>query len=80
MLHIPGTKHNLNFAPENVSFMLLKVNLLGHEISFNTTKPIHSKIAAIKKLPSPTGKVALLSFIGALNVYTTFIEKMHVIL
>ena len=39
-------------------------------------KPIHSKIAAIHKIPSPTGKVALMSFIGALNFYTKFIEKI----
>ena len=41
-------------------------------------KPIHSKIAAIHKIPSPTGKVALMSFIGALNFYTKFIEKLHI--
>ena len=58
--------------------MLLKVKFLGHEIGYNTTKPIHSKIAAIHKIPSPTGKVALLSFIGALNFYTKFSEKLHI--
>ena len=36
------------------------------------------KIAAIHKIPSPTGKVALMSFIGALNFYTKFIEKLHI--
>ena len=59
-------------------FMLLKVKLLGHEIDYNTIKPIHSKIAAIHKIPSPTGKVVLMSFIGALNFYTKFIEKLHI--
>ena len=58
--------------------MLLKVKFLGHEIGYNTIKPIHSKIAAIHKIPSPTGKVALMSFIGALNFYTKFIEKLHI--
>ena len=38
----------------------------------------HSKIAAIHKIPSPTGKVALMSFIGALSFYTKFIEKLHI--
>ena len=60
--------------------MLLKVKFLGHEIGYNTIKPIHSKIAAIHKIPSPTGKVALMSFIGALNFYTKFIEKLHITL
>ena len=57
--------------------MLLKVKFLGHEVCYNTIKRIHSKSAAIHKTPSPTGKVALMSFISALNVYTKFIEKLH---
>ena len=77
-LHIISTKNNLKLAPEKSFFMLLKVKFLGHEIGYNTIKPIHSKIAAIHKIPSPTGKVALMSFIGALNFYTKFDEKLHI--
>ena len=58
--------------------MLLKVNFLGHEIGYNTIKPIHSKVDAIHKIPTPTSKAALMSFIGALNFYTKFIEKLHI--
>ena len=58
--------------------MLLKVKFLGHEIGYNTIKLILSKIAAFHKIPYPTGKVALMSFIGALNFYTKFIEKLHI--
>ena len=79
-LHVISTKNNLTLAPEKSFFMLLKVKFLGHEIGYNTIKPIHSKIAAIHKIHSPTGKVALMSFIGALNFYTNFIEKLHTIL
>ena len=57
--------------------MLLKVNFLGHVIGYNTIKPIHSKIVAIHKIPSPTDKVALRSFIGAFNVYTKLFEKLN---
>ena len=57
---------------------LFLLNLLRHEIGFNTIKPIHKKISAIHKIPSPTRKVALMSFIGALNFYTKFIEKLHI--
>ena len=77
-LHIISTKNNLKLAPEKSFFMLLKVKFLGHETGYNTIKPIHSKITAIHKIPSPTGKVALMSFIGALNFYTKFIEKLHI--
>ena len=76
-LHIISTKNNLKFAPEKSFFMLLKVKFLGREIGYKRIKPIHSEIAAIHKIPSPTGKVALMSFIGALNFYTKFIEKLH---
>ena len=58
--------------------MLLKVKLLGHELGYDTIKPFHSKNAAIHKILSPTGKVALMSFIGALNFYTKFVEKLHI--
>ena len=77
-LHIISTKNNLKLAPEKSFIMLLKVKILGHEIGYNTSKPIHSKIAAIHKIPSPTGKVALMSFIGALNFDTKFIEKLQI--
>ena len=58
--------------------MLLKDKFLGHEIGYNTIKTINSKIAAFHKIPSPSGKVVLLSFIGALDFYTKFIEKLHI--
>ena len=79
-LHIISKTNNLKLAPEKTFFMLLKVKFLGHEIGYNTIKPIHSKIAAIHKILSPTGKVALMSFIGALNFYTKFIEKLLITL
>ena len=76
-LHIISTKNNLKLAPEKYIFMLLKVKFFGQEIGYNTIKPIHSKIAAIHKIPFPTGTVAFMSFIGALNFYTKINEKLH---
>ena len=64
-LHTISTRNNLKLAPEESCFMLLKVKLFGHEIGYNTIKPIHSKIAAIHKIPSSNGKVDVMSFIGA---------------
>ena len=77
-LHLITTKHNLKLAPEKSFFMLLKVKLLGHEIGCYKTKPIHSNVEAIHEIPSFTSKIALMSFIGALNFYTKFIEKFHI--
>ena len=58
--------------------MLLNVEYLGHEIGYSAIKPNHSKIAAIHKPPSLSCKVALMSFIGARNLYTKIIEKLHI--
>ena len=77
-LLIISTKNNLKLVAEKSFFMLLKVKILGHEIGYNTNKPIHSKNAAIHKVLSPTGKVDLMSFIDAHNFYTKFIEKLHI--
>ena len=74
-LHVISTKNNLKLAPEKSFFMLLKTKFLEHEIGYNTIKPIHSKIAAMHKIPSPTGKNALKSFIGALNFYTKLLKN-----
>ena len=74
-LHLISTNHNLKLAPEKSLLMLLKVNILRHEIKYNTIKPITSKITAIPKVPSPTGKVVSMSFIGALNFFTSFFEN-----
>ena len=60
--------------------MLLKVKFLGLQIGYNTIKLNHSKVAAIHKIYYSTGKVALMSFLGALNVYTQSIEKLYFIL
>ena len=73
-----NTKHTLKIAPDKSYFMLLKLTFLGHEICYNTIKPIRSKIDAFHKTPSPTSKVALMSFIGALNFHTKVIEKLHI--
>ena len=62
-------------APEKFFFRIPKVKLIGHQIGYNTIKPVHSKRAAFQKLHSPTGKVVLMSFIGALNFYTKPVEK-----
>ena len=78
VIHVPDT--NLDPTPEMITFQdtLPLFDHLSYEIGYNTIKPIHSKITAIHKIPSPTGKVAFMSFFGALNFYTKFIEKLHI--
>ena len=58
--------------------MLFKVKFLGHEIGNNTIKPIPSKIEAIKKISSPKDKKDVMQFLGSVNFYFKFIEKLHI--
>ena len=70
------TKENLKLAPEKSLYMSLKVKLLGHELGNNTIKPISSKIEAIKRIPSPKEKKDFMQFLGSVNFYSKFIEKL----
>ena len=75
-LHKIATKENLKLAPENHSTCYQK-KFLGHEIGNNTIKPIPSKIEAIKRIPSPKKKKDVMQFLGSVNFYSKFIEKLH---
>ena len=41
ILHVISTKYNLKLVHEKSFFLLLKVKYLGHEIEYNTIKPIY---------------------------------------
>ena len=58
--------------------MLSTVKNRGHEIDYKTIDSIHSTIAAIPKIPTPASKIELMQFIGSMNIYSNFIEKLHV--
>ena len=77
-LHKIAAKENLKLAPEKSFYMLLKVKFLGHEIEYNTIKPIPSKIEAIEKIPSPKDKKDVTQFLGSVNFYSKFIGKLHI--
>ena len=71
-LHKVATKENLKLAPEKSFYMLLKVELLGHERGHpgnNPIKPIPSKIEAIKRIPSPKEKKDVMQFLGSVNIF-----------
>ena len=77
-LHKIATRKNLKLAPEKSSYMFFKVKLLGHEIGNNTINPVPSKIEAIKRIPSPKEKQDVMQFLGSVNFYSIFIEKVHI--
>ena len=77
-LHKIATKENLKLAHEKSFCMLLKVKFLGHEIENNTIKQIPSKIEAIERIPSPKQKTDVMQFLGSVNIYSKFIEKLPI--
>ena len=77
-IHKIATKENLKLAPEKSFYMLLKVKFFRHEIGNNTIELVPSNIEAIKKIPSPNDKKNVMQFLGSVNFYSKFIEKLHI--
>ena len=77
-LHKIATKENLKLAPEKSFYILIKVKFLGHEIGNNTIKSNPLKMEAIKRIPSPKEKKDVMHFLGSVNFYSKFIEKLHI--
>ena len=77
-LHQICYSNNLKIAPEKSFYILLTVKFLGHESGHNTIKPICSKVDGIHKLKSQTSKTELMRFIGSMNFYSKFINKLHI--
>ena len=76
-LHKIAIKEYLNLTPEKSFYMLLKIKFLGHETGNNTIKPIPSTNEAIKRIPSPKEKKDFMQFLGSVNFYSKFIERLH---
>ena len=76
--HKRATKDTLKLAPEKSFYMLLKVKFLGHEIGKNTIEPIPSKTEATKRIPSPKEKKDVMQFLGSVNFFSKFVEKLHI--
>ena len=75
--HIEGRKQYLELAWK-INFHASEVEILGREIGYEIIEPIHSKIVAFHNIFSPTGKVALMSFIGELKFEKSFLEKLQI--
>ena len=77
-LHKIATKGNLKLALQKSFHLLLEVKFLGHEIGNNTIKPIPSKIEAIKRISLPKENKDVMKFLGSVNFYSKFVEKLHI--
>ena len=57
-----------------------EVEYLGHQLSQEGIKPLHSNIKAITDYPRPTTVKQLRSFNGMVNYYKRFIPKAEVLM
>ena len=73
-LHDIANWGSLELVSEKSFFSFLFVKNLGHDIGFNTSKLIQSKIAVILKFFYPTTKTDLMKFLGSKKM----IDKFHV--
>ena len=58
------------------SFMLSKVEYLGHMIDENGLHPTEEKVKAIKEVPSPKNVTELRAFLGIINYYGKFLPNL----
>ncbi|XP_017484186.1 PREDICTED: uncharacterized protein K02A2.6-like [Rhagoletis zephyria] len=58
-------------------FAVTEVKYLGYIISPDGLRPYPERVSAIKDMPEPTNVTELRSFLGAINFYGKFINKMR---
>ena len=65
-------KCNVNLNYNRLKFKCTEVNFYGETYTTDGHKPAQNKITAIVKMPSPTSKKEVQSFIGMINYLTKF--------
>ena len=77
-LHQICSFNNTQIVPQKSFSILLTVKVLGHYIGKNTDRPITSNVDGIHRLSTHTSKTELMLFIGSMNFYSNFINKINV--
>ncbi|KAI0990311.1 hypothetical protein GJ496_004373 [Pomphorhynchus laevis] len=62
---------------EKCSFLQERVKLLGHVLTKDCIQACPNKLEAIQKMPTPTNKGELRSFLGAVNYLNRFIPSLQ---
>ena len=73
-------EHGIRLKQEKCSFLLPKVEYLGHQISQEGIQPLSNKVAAIADAPIPKDPQQLRSFLGLVNYYGKFIPNLATLL
>lgn len=62
---------------EKFNFSTNEIDYLGYKINRDGLKPNPVRAAAINSMPEPSNVSELRSFLGAINFYGKFVDKMH---
>lgn len=71
--------YGLHIKPEKCHFLQHEIQFLGHIVNADGIKPDPQRSAALRNMPAPTNIQELRSFLGAINYYAKFINKMRAI-
>lgn len=67
-------KHGLSINLAKCTFRAERVQYLGYEVTFDSTKPLQHRIAAIVDFPRPKNISELRRFLGVINFYRRFLK------
>lgn len=62
---------------EKCEFYMSSIKYLGHVIDHQGIRPDPQKIESITNMPPPTDVPSLQSYLGAINYYGKFVDKIH---
>ena len=76
--HVLGIleKAGLRLNKAKCSFLMTRIEYLGHIIDAEGLHPTNEKVAALKEAPTPTNVTELRSFLGIVNYYGKFLPNL----
>ena len=67
--------HNVTINVEKTQLSVEEVNFVGHRVSRDGIRPLHSNVSAVVSLPTPSSAEQLRRFLGAANYYRKFVKN-----
>ena len=68
--------HKLKLSPDKSRISATRVDVLGHVILADGVRPNDARVAALARMPMPTGIKQLRSLLGGLSYYRKFLPNM----
>ena len=68
--------HKLKLSPDKSRISATRVDFLGHVILADGVRPNDARVAALARMPMPTGIKQLRSLLGGLSYYRKFLPNM----